>query len=40
MGVASWRDDVKAVKAEEVAIRFDEGRPVALGGKTLDDPVS
>jgi argininosuccinate synthase len=38
MGVASWRDDVK-VKAEEVAIRFDEGRPVALGGRTFDDPV-
>jgi argininosuccinate synthase len=38
MGVASWRDDVK-VKAEEVRIRFDEGRPVAIGGKTFDDPV-
>jgi argininosuccinate synthase len=38
MGVASWRDEVK-VKAEEVAIRFDEGRPVALGGRTFDDPV-
>ena len=38
MGVAFWRDDVK-VKAEEVTIRFDEGRPVALNGKTFDDPV-
>jgi argininosuccinate synthase len=38
MGVASWRDEVK-VKAEEVAIRFEEGRPVALGGRTFDDPV-
>jgi argininosuccinate synthase len=38
MGVASWRDDVK-VKAEEVTIRFDEGRPVAVGGRTFDDPV-
>ena len=38
MGVASWRDDVR-VKAEEVTIRFDEGRPVAVGGKTFDDPV-
>jgi len=36
MGVASWRDEVKA---EEVAIRFEEGRPVALGGRTFDDPV-
>src|SRR6195256_4685285 len=38
MGVASWRDDV-AVKAETVTIRFDEGRPVALNGKTFDDVV-
>jgi argininosuccinate synthase len=38
MGVASWRDDV-AVKAETVSVRFDEGRPVALNGKTYDDQV-
>jgi argininosuccinate synthase len=38
MGVASWRDDV-AVKAEEVRVRFDEGRPVALDGVAYDDPV-
>src|SRR6476646_9679756 len=38
MGVASWRDDVK-VKPEEVTIRFDEGQPVALNGKTFSDPV-
>src|SRR5437016_5761237 len=31
MGVAFWRDDV-IVKAEEVTVRFDEGRPVALNG--------
>ncbi len=31
MGVAAWRDDV-AVRREEVHIRFDEGRPVALNG--------
>src|SRR6187549_3974641 len=31
MGVASWRDDV-VVKAEEVTLRFDEGRPVAVNG--------
>ena len=38
MGVAFWREDVK-VKSEEVTIRFDEGQPVALNGKTFDDPV-
>jgi argininosuccinate synthase len=31
MGVAFWRDDV-VVKAEEVTVRFEEGRPVALNG--------
>ncbi len=31
MGVAAWRDDV-VVRREEVSIRFDEGRPVALNG--------
>jgi argininosuccinate synthase len=36
MGVAFWRDDV-AVKAEEVTVRFEEGRPVALNGKTFDN---
>ncbi len=36
--VASWRDDVK-VKAEEITMRFDEGRPVALNGRSFDDPV-
>jgi argininosuccinate synthase len=38
MDVAFWRDDVK-IKAEQVAMRFEEGRPVALNGKTYDDPV-
>src|SRR6186713_1965573 len=33
MGVAFWRDDV-TVKPETVAIRFDEGHPVALNGRT------
>ncbi len=36
MGVAFWKDEV-AVKAEEVRVRFEEGRPVALNGKTFDD---
>ncbi|QXL84929.1 argininosuccinate synthase [Comamonas sp. NLF-1-9] len=38
MGVAFWKDDVP-VQAEEVSIRFDEGRPVALNGHEIDDPV-
>ena len=32
MGVAFWREDVK-VKAEKVAVRFEEGQPVALNGQ-------
>jgi argininosuccinate synthase len=38
MGVAFWRSDVE-VKSEEVKIRFEEGRPVALNGKTFTSPV-
>ena len=38
MGVAFWRDDV-AVKAEEVTVRFEEGRPVSLNGKTFANDV-
>ena len=38
MGVASWREDV-AVRPEEVALRFEDGWPVALNGRTYDDPV-
>ena len=38
MGVPFWRDDI-AVKAEEVTIRFDEGQPVALNGRSFNDPV-
>jgi argininosuccinate synthase len=32
MGVPFWRDDVP-IKREEVSVRFDEGRPVALNGQ-------
>jgi len=39
MGVASWRTEV-VVKSEVVSIRFDEGRPVALNGKTFDSDVA
>ncbi len=38
MGVASWRDDVE-VRHEQVAVRFEEGFPVALNGRAFDDPV-
>ena len=38
MGVAFWRDDVE-VKAETVTVRFEEGMPVALNGKTFTDAV-
>jgi len=39
MGVPFWRDDC-AVKAEEVSVRFEEGRPVALNGVEYPDLVS
>src|SRR3989442_5228409 len=39
MGVAFWREDVE-VKPETVAIRFDEGHPVTLNGKSFDEAVS
>ena len=39
MGVAFWKDDVE-VKREEVTVRFEEGRPVALNGVVYDDLVS
>ncbi|MCC8404846.1 argininosuccinate synthase [Paraburkholderia sp. MMS20-SJTN17] len=38
MGVAFWRDDVQIAK-EEVTIRFEEGQPVALNGKTFANAV-
>jgi argininosuccinate synthase len=38
MGVAFWRDEV-AIKREEVTVRFDEGRPVALNGVEYRDAV-
>jgi len=38
MGVAFWRDDV-AIKREEVTVRFDEGRPMALNGIEYRDAV-
>jgi argininosuccinate synthase len=38
MGVASWRTGT-VVEPETVTIRFDEGRPVALNGKSFNDEV-
>jgi argininosuccinate synthase len=38
MGTAFWRDDVR-IKPETVALRFEEGQPVALNGITFNDPV-
>jgi argininosuccinate synthase len=38
MGVAFWKDEVE-VKREEVTVRFEEGRPVALNGKTYENLV-
>ena len=39
MGVAFWRDDVK-VPAETVTVRFEEGQPVALNGKSFADSLA
>jgi len=39
MGVAFWRDDVE-IQREEIAVRFEEGFPVALNGRRFDDPVA
>jgi argininosuccinate synthase len=38
MGVAFWRDEVE-VKRENVTVRFEEGRPVALNGVEYPDLV-
>ena len=38
MGVPFWREDIQ-IKAEEVTVRFEEGIPVALNGKTFDNIV-
>jgi argininosuccinate synthase len=38
MGVAHWRDEV-AIKREQVSVRFEEGVPVALNGRTFASAV-
>jgi argininosuccinate synthase len=39
MGVAFWKDEVE-VKREEVTVRFEEGRPIALNGVAYTDLVA
>ena len=39
MGVPFWRDDVE-IASEDVSIRFDQGRPVAINGADFVDPVA
>src|SRR5712691_4779566 len=39
MGVAFWREDV-AIKPERVAVRFEDGVPVALNGQHFSDAVA
>lgn len=38
MGVPFWDESV-AIEAEDVTVRYDRGRPVALNGVEFDDPV-
>jgi argininosuccinate synthase len=39
MGVAFWKPEVE-VKAEEVTVRFEDGHPVALNGRSFPDAVA
>jgi argininosuccinate synthase len=39
MGVKFW-DPAVAIETEDVTVRFDSGRPVAINGATYDDPVA
>src|SRR5690606_38490194 len=39
MGVAWWREDVE-IATEEVSVRFEAGRPVAINGVEYSDPVA
>jgi argininosuccinate synthase len=39
MGVPFWREDV-TIRPEEVTVRFEEGQPVSLNGRTFESPVS
>ncbi|MEO5966380.1 MAG: argininosuccinate synthase [Candidatus Limnocylindrales bacterium] len=39
MGVASWRAEVD-VRPEVVSVRFEDGEPVALNGRTFETPLA
>jgi argininosuccinate synthase len=39
MGVRFW-DPAVAIESEDVTVRFDRGRPVAINGVAFDDPVA
>jgi argininosuccinate synthase len=39
MGVRFW-DPAVAIEAEDVTLEFDSGRPVAINGRSFDDPVA
>jgi argininosuccinate synthase len=39
MGVRFW-DPAVEIPAEDVTVRFESGRPVAINGETFDDPVA
>jgi argininosuccinate synthase len=39
MGVPFWREEI-AIKPERVTVRFEEGQPAALNGRSFDDPVA
>jgi len=39
MGAAAWRTDV-AVEAEAVTVRFEDGEPVALNGRSFETPLA
>ena len=38
MGIPAWREEV-TVATEEVTVRFEAGRPVAINGTVFDNPV-
>jgi argininosuccinate synthase len=38
MGVAHWKSDV-AIDVEDVTVRFEQGRPTAINGRSYDDIV-
>ena len=38
MGAAFWREDVE-IRPEQVVIRLEQGFPVAINGRSYDDPV-